>query len=154
MTSRYIGPRYVLGVDPGKTTGVALVDADLRTIETWELQFEELGIIEQHIETRRYSDEKLAVAIEQFLITMNTAKNTQAPWSLEVIGLVRWWTLNAVPFIMQQPASAKSFMTNHRLQQMGWYTRGKGHANDAARHAGLFLVQRGWWDDRLGTIDQ
>lgn len=152
---KYNGPRFVVGIDPGKKTGIAVYDTHKDTIETWEFDFteEELARVEDRV-LELLADGDAALSIERFDITPTTHKNSYAPWSLEVTGWLRRMSLRwRVPFIVQARAAGKNFSTDHRLRQLGWYVRGKGHANDACRYVLLFLVQRGWWNSRLGTMD-
>jgi hypothetical protein len=139
-------PRYVLGVDPGKKTGVALFDLLFETTEGWEVQDDRLGfLLEELIEKYRP-----AVVCEAFVINAMTVRNTQAPWSLEGIGIARYLARKYdVPFKTQAQSSAKRFATNERLQALGWYVPGKGHLADGQRQALLYIVSNGWWHKAL-----
>jgi hypothetical protein len=88
----------------------------------------------------------LILVSESFRITMQTAKNTQAPWSLELIGVARMVSrlYTGRELHMQDPSAAKRFSSDAKLKHMGWYQPNKGHANDAARHLLLTLATRGW----------
>ena len=93
-----------------------------------------------------------AVVCENFFITMRTAQLTQAPWSLELIGVARHACRRNgnVPFVTQSPADAKMFATDERLQRVGWIMRGAtDHARDAQRHALLYLIKQGWTEEEL-----
>lgn len=152
---KYNGPRYVIGIDPGKKTGIAIYDSQIDKFESWEFEFtnEELNRVEDRVIELLESGD-VAMSIERFDITPTTHKNTYAPWSLEVTGWMRRVALRwRLPFMVQMRSAGKNFGTDHRLRQLGWYVRGKGHSNDAARYLLLFLVQRGWWHDSLGTME-
>lgn len=134
--------RAVLALDPGLTTGwaalynpgaddemfasgevrgaLALVDSVLRLFGTgWEWE----------------------VVIERYIITPNTLTKTRQYEPLEIIGAVRWLCHDRDrPFAMQSPAEAKAFSTDTKLKRVGWYRRGLGHANDAARHLLLYTA--------------
>jgi hypothetical protein len=139
-------PRFVLGVDPGKTTGVALYDLLTDRMDGAELAEDEVGLWLETI----ISQVEPAIAIEAFVITAYTAKNSQAPWSLEVIGLTRYLAIKyGCAFEVQAQSAAKNFASDARLQALGWHRRGKGHMADAQRQVLLFLVRHGWWDDAL-----
>jgi hypothetical protein len=91
------------------------------------------------------------IVIERFTITSATAKNSQAPWSLEVIGIVKWLVfieLGLDPdevITMQGPAEAKRLITNDILRKCNlWHRGGQGHANDAIRHAVYRYAILGW----------
>jgi hypothetical protein len=90
------------------------------------------------------------VVIEDFIITANTAAKSQAPWSLKQIGMAEYLAVKyGCPFTTQPPSAAKAFVTNDKLKAIGWYVRGQDHGRDALRHAVLYLVRQGWWDDGL-----
>lgn len=152
---RYNGPRFVVGVDPGKRTGISVYDTQTDKFESWEFLWTEaeLSRVEKHF-VELSQEDGVGVSIERFDITPTTHKNTYAPWSLEVTGWIRRECMRIdAPLIVQARSSGKNFSTDHRLRQLGWYVRGKGHANDSARYTLLFLVQRGWWHDRLGSME-
>ena len=85
------------------------------------------------------------VACESFRITAHTAKLSPAPWSLEIIGALRWLChRNGIGFTLQTPGDAKRFATDTKLDKLGWARPpGAGHARDAQRHLLLFLVRAG-----------
>jgi hypothetical protein len=139
-------PRFVLGIDPGKTTGVALYDLLTDHLDGAELAEDEVG---------RWLEFMIAgvrpvVACEAFVITQHTARNSQAPWSLEIIGVARHLAAtHGCRFELQAASAAKAFATDARLKALGWWRPGKGHMADAQRHTLLFLVKNGWWDGFL-----
>jgi hypothetical protein len=141
-------PRFILGVDPGRKSGVALLDLLLEDCDGAEVSWPEYGYhLEKLIEHYRP-----AVVSESFVINAMTVKNTQAPWSLEGIGVARYLAHKYdCPFDLQPPSSAKRFATNDRLQTLGWYRPGKGHLADAQRHCLLYVTRHGWWNDALGN---
>lgn len=136
--------RFLLTVDPGKTTGWAIWDREQRRFEdSGEHDFESFcRIAKTHLSTHGHCT---TVICERFTITANTAKNSQAPWSLEVIGVMRWLCrLHHAEFgKMQQPSAAMTFATNERLKQIDWYVVGADHERDARRHLLLALVSLG-----------
>jgi hypothetical protein len=144
---------YVLAIDPGKTTGIVLVrkvdpDSDGEPSIVWsdELSWPQVATRVEATLTSLYADVDLVV--ERFTITRATASNAQAPWSLEVIGAVKWlaYRHNAGELVMQDPASVMRFASNPRLKSLGfWHKGGKGHALDAIRHAVVFLITKDGW---------
>lgn len=141
----------VVVLDPGKTTGVvdwtAGHHAEPPTVTWAELDFKGtcdklLSIAAESVSTGNLD---IIIICESFIITQQTAKNTQAPWSLELIGVARMISelYLGKPLILQQPSQAKRFSSDNRLKRMGWFWKGKGHANDAARHLLLFTATRG-----------
>lgn len=143
--------RYVLGIDPGKMTGLSFID-----LITGKVTYDELGFDDacRYIENQCMTfSSQLQVVIESFIITVNTAKNTQAPWSLEMIGVARWLSssLTGNPLIVQIQSAVKNLVTDNRLQALECLWKGKGHAQDGAREMFFYLITRGWWDERLDT---
>ena len=139
----------ILAVDPGKMTGWALyLDGSITFGETEHFEFVRgaeywCNIVDQ-------------VICENFIITAQTAKNSPATWSLRQIGCIEFWCWkNSVPLKLQNTADAKSFATNERLKNIGWYTRGGGgHANDAARHLLLYCAGKQWYNGKIIAIPE
>ena len=109
-------------------------------------QSEFLEICDFVYEQGRLHRSELVLVAESFMIGPQTVKNTQAPWSLEVIGVARYVSQHFTKrdLVLQAPASAKRFASDARLKHMDWYKPGKGHANDASRHLLTVLANRGW----------
>lgn len=138
----------VLALDPGKTTGVATYD--LRTGEFESSQLDYDGVCQLMMKVASEAPH-IDLVSEDFVITVQTAKNTQATWSLELIGVARMVSrmYGGQDLILQMPANAKRMMSDDMLKLIGWHKPGQGHANDAARHLGLYLLSHGWMDDRI-----
>jgi hypothetical protein len=145
--------KYILAVDPGKTTGVALFSwikgsgEEPKVEWTDELSFTEF-VDKVRIALNLYQS-SLEIVCEKFTINVQTAKNSQAPYSLEVIGALK--TLmhdagrNPEDLQYQLPANAMNMFSNPKLKKLEyWHRGGGGHALDAIRHALLFLVKEGW----------
>lgn len=144
--------RYVLGIDPGMMTGFALYDTEADVIDLSELSWQEACTYMENTCASFGAD--LAIAIERFTITIQTAKDSQAPWSLMQIGVAEYLGRKYnCEFTLQQVASAKRFSADWRLKALGWYVPGLSHARDAARHTLLYLVTRKWWKDCLASED-
>jgi hypothetical protein len=146
---------YILSVDPGLTSGIALIKRDrddkLELIETAEEDW--IGTA-RFVDTvlREHGGDNVDVVVERFTITQQTTKNSQQQWSIEIIGMIRLLAHahGAGDITKQSPADAKRFATNSRLKNVGlWHVGGGGHALDALRHALLRLTNLGWRDSRL-----
>lgn len=136
----------IIAIDPGLASGVAHVTIGSRgfgIVSTDELAPHETGewlrgalrLVPDHDTT--------AVVIERFTITPKTAQNSQAPWSLEIIGQTRWIVWDEISpereVILQNPADSMAAFTNDRLRSFGlWHRGGHGHAVEALRHVALF----------------
>lgn len=137
----------VIGIDPGKASGICSVSIDeegnLNSVEALEVDHMGLGHYMEMVHGQwRVNGTKPTIVIETFTITSQTAKNSAAPWSLEGIGLVRYFADKAgFKLVFQTPAQAKRLATNELLKAAGLYvpTPG-GHQNDAARHVCYYLM--------------
>lgn len=127
----------VLAVDPGKVTGYAIwydghrVEGEL---DGSKFLHKAVGLIE--------NGELDFVACERFIISAQTGRLSQAPWSLEQIGVLRFTCeRHDVQFTLQNAGDAKRFATDERLDYLGWgRSLGAGHSRDAQRHLLLFLT--------------
>lgn len=135
---------YLLAIDPGKMTGFALLNIDDPDnpwiMEALELTVEEFYVrIEEVFETYQY--QSLEVVIEDFKITKRTADLSDAPWSLNLIGVTQFFGHKyRVPVTLQLPAR-KPFASNDRLRLVNfWQKSTAGHSNDALRHAMIYIV--------------
>lgn len=142
----------VLAIDPGLATGACLVRPEgpelLRSDELDVQQY--YGWLEHYL--GYYEPGTLSIVCERFTINAETAKKSQAPWSLENIGVLRYLTQKTghATFELQSPGDAKRFVSNDRLKALElWHVGGGGHALDALRHAVLYLAKHGWSDRRL-----
>ncbi len=140
---------YVFAVDPGLTTGISVVAVDggeAVQLAVLQVSHRDFGFLaELVIPTLRPH-----VVVEDFIITASTSAKTQAPWSLKQLGVAEYLAAKYdCPFVTQPPSAAKAFVSNDKLRGLGWYARGQDHGRDAQRHAVLYLVRHGWWDDAL-----
>lgn len=135
----------IIAIDPGLANGCAHVRAEhgaLHVVSTAELAPRETAAWTRTA-IRSADPDATAVVVERFTITQQTARNTQAPWSLEVIGqtrLIIWDELgpDREP-VLQNVADSKAAFTNDRLRRYGlWHKGGAGHAVEALRHVALF----------------
>lgn len=150
---------YILAVDPGKASGVAFLSLKLgeepRLISSGEYQMKEYAKpIREAIEHARLSNNALQVVCERFVINAQTVRNSQAPFSLEQIGILKQIMLDSGmdpdSVIFQSPADAKAMFDNTKLKKLEyWYKGGEGHALDAIRHGLLRCVKLGWKPMRL-----
>jgi hypothetical protein len=140
----------IFAVDPGLISGVALFELtdaqNLQLLNSDELTWQDLGYYCESTFMGKPSG--LAVVGERFTITKETAKNSQAPWSLQCLGMVQWlsYYYEVADYVLQSPADAKTMFPNPRLKTMGyWHKGGEGHALDAIRHGLLYAVKKARW---------
>ncbi len=143
---------FLLAIDPGLSSGVILLDTTtLDILYSGEVDYKTLGDA-LHETLPKYAKEDLHIVAERFLITTATAKNSQAPYSLMVLGMLDWLIHHHKhgPVTLQTPADAKSLVDNDLIRSLGlWKTGGAGHYHDSVRHALLAMVRQGWKDRRL-----
>jgi hypothetical protein len=161
-------PEWMFCCDPGLVSGIAVLrwtkEDGLRHWESSEGSLVDVGNAAREF-LRAHHQGQAEVVIERFTITAETAKNSQAPWSLKVCGVVEWlvadnWDVVAPDktVIYQSPAEAKSLVPNEILQAAGiWHRGGAGHARDALRH-GVYRFAtkhrvRDAWDTLLATTE-
>jgi hypothetical protein len=145
---------FVMSIDPGKTTGYALLayepsDNTVDVKETAELTPEEFGEKVEQVLRDESVNCRLLVCCESFIINAQTVRNSQAPYSLEQIGVLKYLCYSngydPAKIAFQAPVNAKNMFPNPVLKQLGtWHRGGAGHANDAIRHGLLRLVKDGW----------
>lgn len=130
----------VLALDPGGTTGVAQYDSE--TGKFTSTQESERNHLVNLVRVQAHGVD--VVVCEDFRITMQTAKKSPQADALKIIGAVDWicWDVG-IPFVLQTPGDAKRFATDDRLKKAGFWTPGRRHANDAARHLFLFMAKKG-----------
>lgn len=137
------------GIDPGLVTGVCQFSIDeqgvVSNVSSDELDHLGVGHWMKTVMVNRHCHRggpKLQIVCEKFIITTQTAKNSQAPWSLEVTGLVRWYA-ERYGFSLYQPlpSQTKALITDDVLKRAGLYVKG-GNARDAARAALYYVVSQ------------
>lgn len=147
-------PKYILAIDPGKITGVALLRKDEDAVDpvlagSWELEQTEFGAAIREIIWNPVIRYNLDIVCERFVINAQTVRNSQAPYSLEVIGMLKLCMIDNQRLVddiyFQAPANAMAMFSNEKLKKLGyWHRGGAGHALDAIRHALLRAVNTGW----------
>lgn len=147
--------RYILACDPGLATGLSLFsiehDQDPILLGSWELTMENFASTVRPI-LAQYPN--IEVVCEKFTITVATAKKSQAPYSLEHIGILKQLMMDAglnwTRLPLQTPADAKNMWPNPQLKRVGyWHVGGAGHALDSIRHGLLYMVTTGWKPRKL-----
>lgn len=138
---------WIAAFDPGKTTGWAIAETSdpVSTLRSGEVHAEAFGpMLRLWLHDERAAGRGLLVA-ERFTITRRTARLSQQPDALMVIGVIRdLASEHGHTFEQQAPAVAKLFAPNRRLREWGVTPPPKqGHATDAIRHLLLALAALG-----------
>lgn len=146
--------RLILSIDPGKASGICLFSFDGATDPEllWSGEYQQSEYakpIREAIAMSVMNGIKLDIVCERFTINAQTVRNSQAPYSLEQIGILKQCLMDIgispETIIFQSPADAKAMFTNEKLKKLGyWHKGGEGHALDAIRHAVLRLAKSGW----------
>jgi hypothetical protein len=143
----------VLSVDPGKMTGVALFgwsgepEDSPEVLYSGEVNEEEFADVIKSLLSKKEEFEEFKVVAEQFTINLQTAKKSQAPFSLEQIGVLKYLCRESKIYEIsfQSPVDAKNMFPNPKLKKLEiWHKGGEGHALDALRHGLLLLVKSKW----------
>lgn len=134
----------IIGIDPGLTTGFAMYDTSTGLFEAKEYEravlyrrLDRLVWLGSHNESSRPT-----IVIESFTINAKTAKKSQQPDALRVIGAVDYLRQTGGILIQFSPTTRKAFATDAKLKKLGWFSGGRGHADDAARHVLAYLATR------------
>lgn len=131
----------IFGVDPGLATGWCLYDVHEQTVK---LEESDPQSFYRHAQDAIEMWQADIIVCESFIITPATAKKTQQPWSLELIGVLRFLSWQCSVTFQLQPPSIKPYVTNPMLKAAGWWLPGSaGHAHDAARHVAFYCAQNG-----------
>jgi hypothetical protein len=138
----------VIGVDPGKATGIAcFIDREL----SWTMELpvdevaEEIEVYCQHRRERAARDDvelTIIIAVERYTIGLNTVKKTRQTAALEIIGQLERVAreLDAV-FIRQNASDAKKIGNPALLKRLNWWTY-IDHINDAEAHVLAALASK------------
>lgn len=146
--------KIILAVDPGKASGIctfSIEPGQEPVLESsGEYQMREYALpIYTAIRYARNFDFPIDVVCERFIINAQTVRNSQAPYSLEQIGILKHIMLDCEidpdNLIFQSPSDAKKMFPNEALKKLGyWHKGGEGHALDSMRHGLLRMVKTGW----------
>lgn len=155
MNAKYAMPEWLLAVDPGRITGIALIHVANGEPEiVWS---DELPFLEACNRANKSALEhggRLRIVAERFIVTVQTAKNSPQAVvdAIEMLGAVRYIgeAYGVEQIVYHTSQKGKDFCPNPRLKAVGfWHRGGSGHARDALRHAVTHLVDCGWHHENL-----
>lgn len=130
----------ILAVDPGGTTGWVYYDTYTEEFQSGQ----EADRLVFCFMVKEWVDRDVVlIVVEDFRITIQTAKKSQQPDALKIIGAIDYIAAGSAQVVLQTPGDAKRFATDDRLKKAGMWTPGRRHANDAARHLFLRLCKKG-----------
>lgn len=140
---------YVVGVDPGASTGIFVVRNGERFAAFQGTQSAALATLTSLLRRARRDDASLVVGCERYVSGTGGVRTYQSvPQQVigQVVGLVQSFGYHTV---LQAPADAKRVGSNELLRRLGFHVtraevnqRDANDVNDAARHAVLLLAGR------------
>lgn len=160
MTGDYVTidrDRYVIGVDPGGSTGIAIV-RDVALFKVIQRDPESaLDWLEDQLRYLVLTGCDVVLACERYVELPNRGRKTAQSGTQRAIGAVERLASGLdVPFDLQSPADAKALAPNRLLHRLNMWVSGKmvdrtdaNDANDAVRHALLLMARR-----RAATFDR
>ena len=137
----------VLAIDPGVTTGWALLNKG--DLKSWD-QINPLGRNKPALEPvvqliHNYAPLMPVVVIEKFLLYAHRRKQQTGSTfpAVEVIGATRLTTQQLQLVLVEQSASqAKGLVTDQKLRAMEMWLPGLPHVRDAVRHALYYVLTK------------
>ena len=128
----------VLSLDPGGTTGGAVIHYGPNSapyiVEAFQIPSGLEGFLAWHADFKTQIDE---IACEDFVLRPSVKFPDLSP--VRIIGaLEAIYHRTTIPITYQSP-SIKPLCSDEVLKRIGFYQKGKGHANDAIRHAIIYL---------------
>jgi hypothetical protein len=140
---------YVIGVDPGPSTGIFVARNGFRFAVFQGEPVPALDSLTALFRTLYEDKERVHVACERYVSSSQPGR-THQPVPQQVIGAMTVLATNlGYPVTMQSPADAKRIAPNELLRHLGFYVMRNeverpdaNDVNDAARHAVLLLMTR------------
>ena len=127
-------------LDPGKTTGAAFLDMETGWFSAGQYDSDELS---RHLFAMSTTyGSRLRLGYEQYLAAGGPHKGT-SKHSQGAIGVIEDQVeCHGITLLKSVPSSSRIVASPAFLRRMDWYTPGKQHANDAARHLLAFLLRQ------------
>jgi hypothetical protein len=141
---------FVVGVDPGVSTGLVVVRGDGFCAHREQGPPSVLYDFNDRFPFLRHPGVDVLVACERFVDPPGGRYRSAQPVAQQVVGAVsQLCVVNGWRLYLQSPADAKSMFSNDELRAYGlyWFARDvdrpdANDVNDATRHALLLLAQR------------
>jgi len=143
-----------IAIDPGLMTGLSVWEwdrvGDPALMWSGEVDYDHFASsVRSWYDLSDRDSMYLNVICERFVINAATAKKSQAPYSLELIGQLKLIMMDhevsPETIAYQSPSDAMAMFDNKKLKKLDyWHVGGAGHALDSIRHGLLYFVKRGW----------
>jgi hypothetical protein len=139
-------PGAVLWLDPGKSTGWALL---ARSDSRWCFCAGQVGDVHalDPLMARCVIDHReLWVGWESYVVAPGGGMRGTAHWALTAIGVLQEMAASrhGAKVLPAAPAWARIAASPDVLRALGWYPRGMEHAQQAARHLVMWLHREGY----------
>jgi hypothetical protein len=137
---------HIWSFDPGETTGwchLSVHNGEVGVFNSGQADHFQIG-------NMLYDNPALKAAVKNAVIEtvfvcesyIQRPGKTQAPWSLETIGLIRYFAnVYGIPFHLQAPSEAKTLITDKVIKKADLWVPGQKHAMDSVRHVLYYLVK-------------
>lgn len=129
-------PVRIIGVDPGKTTGLAILDL---AGGAWFTEMADAAGVPHNLRVMIRAGD--LVAAEKFVVSRRAGRSSSAKageQARDILGALREICReNGAQFVTYPAVVVKRWAADKRLKAAGLHapTKGIGHARDAARHA-------------------
>lgn len=128
------------GWDPGKATGWCRLSIEEGKIESFICgETDHIGVGNMLLYFPKPETETVFI-VEKYLMS---SKISQAPWTLESTGLIRYFTaVHNIPMEMVLPSAHKKLISDVIINRAGLWVPGKEHAMDAVRMCLWYLTTK------------
>ncbi len=137
-------PHKLLCFDPGKTTGwCVFVDGQLDHWGQLPECYDDNNIDVQSMIDLFEEEQPDFILYEDYKVYSHKLdRHTFNPvFTVRLIGAIETWAqMNNIPTHKQMASTAKTFATDKKLREWGFWERGMRHARDAIRHGCYFLL--------------
>lgn len=130
--------KQILGVDPGGTTGFCVIEYGPDSKPVLKEAWQEAGGLGGVLAIRDKIIKHEIVVCESFTLRPGVKMPDLSP--VYIIGALEALMPYQDSLVYQQP-SAKVLCPDDKLKKIGMYQVAKPHANDAIRHAIIYLVK-------------
>lgn len=127
-------PLFIIGVDPGKITGVSIY-TNWKLIHHNEIPADEVYEMLALHTLPALHGLRVIIAAERYVFGVNSTRKTRQSDPMKLTGQLEGIAkLHDAEFRLVNQADSKKMAPDSKLRELGWYTKTKdGHANDASR---------------------
>lgn len=135
-------PLFIIGVDPGKMTGVSIYSG-LKLIYTAEVPAEEVTDLLTMKTLPALHGFRIIIAVERYVFGVSAVRKTRQSDPMKLTGQLEDVARRyEAEFRLVSQADTKKMAPDKLLRQLGWHVKTKdGHSNDASRVVYTTLAQ-------------